>query len=128
MLQHLADVLVQPLAELFRQLATEPGVPAHWRNQAAFKEGKSLEKLSDIQGALVTYYGVIEGGARPDLQHEFFWFYKAGFNAAHLLEEAKDWKSAAAVYRQLAAIGGTRSEEAKTRLTQLRLEHFLWEE
>ena len=114
--------------EFFEQLATEPGVPAHWRNQAAFKKGKSLEKLSDIQGALATYYAVIEEGARPDLQHEFFWFYKAGFNAAHLLEEANDWKAAAAVYRKLAAVGGTRSEEAKTRMTQIRLEHFLWEE
>ena len=33
--------------ELFQQLATEPGVPAHWRNQAEFKKGKALEKLND---------------------------------------------------------------------------------
>ena len=114
--------------ELYEQLAGEPGVPAHWRNQAEFKKGKALEKLDDKAGALTTYYGVIEEGARPDVQHEFFWFYKAGFNAAHLLEEAKDWKSAVAVYRKLAAVGGTRSDEAKARLTQLRLEHFLWDE
>jgi TolA-binding protein len=114
--------------ELFQRLATEPGVPAHWRNQAEFKKGKSLEKLNDRPNALTTYYAVIEEGARPDQQHEFFWFYKAGFSAAHLLEEASDWKSAVAVYRKLAAVGGTRSEEAKTRLTQLRLEHFLWDE
>ena len=114
--------------ELYDQLATEPGVPAHWRNQAEFKKGKALEKLNDQASALATYYGVIEKGARPDVQHEFFWFYKAGFNAAHLLEEANDWKSAVAVYRKLAAVGGTRSDEAKARLTQLRLEHFLWDE
>jgi tetratricopeptide (TPR) repeat protein len=114
--------------ELYQQLATDPGVPAHWRNQAEFKKGKSLEKLNDKSAALTTYYSVIEEGARPDLQHEFFWFYKAGFNAARLLEEASDWKSAVAVYRKLAAVGGTRSEEAKARLTQVRLEHFLWEE
>jgi TolA-binding protein len=114
--------------QLYEQLATEPGVPAHWRNQAEFKKGKALEKLNDKQAALTTYYRVLEEGARPDLQHEFFWFYKAGFNAAHLLEEANDWKSAVAVYRKLAAVGGTRSDEAKARLTQLRLEHFLWEE
>jgi tetratricopeptide (TPR) repeat protein len=118
----------QHAIELYEQLATEPGVPAHWRNQAEFKKGKAQEKLNDKPGALTTYYGVIEKGARPDVQHEFFWFYKAGFNAAHLLEEANDWKSAVAVYRKLAAVGGTRSDEAKTRLTQLRLEHFLWDE
>jgi tetratricopeptide (TPR) repeat protein len=102
--------------ELFQQLATEPGLPAHWRNQAEFKKGKSLEKLNDRPGALATYYGVIEDGAQPNKQHEFFWFYKAGFSAAHLLEEASDWESAVAVYRKLAAVGGTRSDEAKTRL------------
>ncbi|MGH8092658.1 MAG: tetratricopeptide repeat protein [Chthoniobacterales bacterium] len=114
--------------EFYEQLASEPGLPAHWRNQAEFKKGKALEQLNDKADALATYYSVIEEGARPDVQHEFFWFYKAGFNAAHLLEEASDWKSAVAVYRKLVAVGGTRSDEAKARLTQLRLEHFLWEE
>jgi TolA-binding protein len=112
----------------YDQLAAEPGVPAHWRNQAEFKKGKALEKLNDKPAALTTYYGVIEDGMRSDRQHEFFWFYKAGFNAAHLLEETSDWKSAVAVYRKLAAVGGTRSDEARARLTQLRLEHFLWDE
>jgi hypothetical protein len=114
--------------ELYEQLATDSGVPAHWRNQAEFKKGKALEKLNDKPAALTTYYGVIEEGLRSDRPHEFFWFYKAGFNAAHLLEETNDWKSAVAVYRKLAAVGGTRSDEAKARLTQLRLEHFLWDE
>jgi hypothetical protein len=114
--------------ELYERLATESGVPPHWRNQAEFKKGKALEKLNDKPAALTTYYGVVEQGTRADRQREFFWFYKAGFNAAHLLEEANDWKSAVAVYRKLGAVGGTRSDEAKARLTQLRLEHFLWEE
>jgi TolA-binding protein len=114
--------------EFYQQLASDQGVPAHWRNQAEFKKGKALEKLNDKAAALTTYYDVLEEGARPDVQHEFFWFYKAGFNAAHLLEETNDWKSAVAVYRTLAAVGGVRSDEAKARLTQLRLQHFLWEE
>jgi tetratricopeptide (TPR) repeat protein len=113
---------------LYEQLANDPGVPAHWRNQAEFKKGKALEQVNDRAAALTTYYSVIEEGGRPELQHEFFWFYKAGFNAAHLLEQTNDWKGAVAVYRKLAAAGGTRSDEAKARLTQLRLEHFLWDE
>lgn len=114
--------------ELYDQLANEPGVPVHWRHQAEFKKGKALEKLNDKPAALTTYYNVIEDAMRSERQHEFFWFYKAGFGAAHLLEETRDWKSAVAVYRKLAAVGGRRSDEAKARLTQLRLEHFLWEE
>ena len=53
--------------------------------------------------ALTTYYSVIEEGVRPELQHDFFWFYKAGFNAAHLLEETNDWKSGG---RGLSKTGG----------------------
>ena len=48
--------------------------------------------------------------------------------ADQVVPTAKDWQAAVAVYRKLAAVGGTRSDEAKARLTQLRLEHFLWEE
>ena len=114
--------------DLYQQLASEPGVPAHWRNQAEFKKGKALEKLDNKPAALATYYSVLDETASPERQHEFFWYYKAGFSAAHLLEETSDWKAAVAVYRKLAAVGGARSEEAKTRLTQLRLEHFLWDE
>jgi TolA-binding protein len=114
--------------ELYDQLAAEPGVSAHWRNQAEFKKGKALEQLHDRTAALTTYYGILEETMRPDKPREFFWFYKAGFNAAQLLEENSDWKSAVAVYRKLAAAGGARSDEAKARLTQLRLEHFLWED
>ena len=112
----------------YEQLAADPGVLDHWRNQAEFKKGKALEKLDDQPAALTTYYGVVEEGIRADQQREFFWFYKAGFNAGHLLEESKDWKGAVAVYRKLAGAGGMRSDEAKARLTQLRLEHFLWDE
>jgi TolA-binding protein len=114
--------------ELYDQLAAEPGVSAHWRNQAEFKKGKALEQLHDRTAALTTYYGILEETMRPDKPREFFWFYKAGFNAAQLLEENNDWKSAVAIYRKLVAAGGARSDEAKARLTQLRLEHFLWED
>jgi hypothetical protein len=53
-----------------------------------------------------------------------FWYYKAGFNAARLLEEDSKWESAVAIYDKLVAAGGGRSEEAKARLNNIRLEHF----
>jgi hypothetical protein len=85
-----------------------------------------LEKKSDRANALATFYKILEEDARPDRRRELFWYYKAGFNAARLLEEDSKWESAAAIYEKLAAAGGSRSEEAKGRLTNLRLEHFLW--
>jgi TolA-binding protein/thioredoxin-like negative regulator of GroEL len=116
----------QRAIEIYDQLASDKDEPVHWRNQALFKKGLCLEKKSDRANALATFYKILEEDAWPDRRRELFWYYKAGFNAARLLEEDSKWESAAAIYEKLAAAGGSRSEEAKGRLTNLRLEHFLW--
>jgi hypothetical protein len=115
----------QRAIEAYDKLAADRDAPAHWRNQALFKKGLCLEKKADRAGALGSFYAVLDEGMRPDRPHEFFWFYKAGFNAGQLLEADAKWESAAAVYEKLAAAGGTRSDEARERLDRLRLEHFL---
>ena len=112
---------------IYDQLASQKGIPPHWQNQALFKKGVCLEKLGDRVGALETFYEIIEQEQRPDRTREFFWYYKAGFNAGRLLEEDSKWESAASVYQNLTSAGGTRSDEAKARLSRLRLEHFLWD-
>jgi len=118
----------QRAIEAYDKLAPDKDAPAHWRNQALFKKGLCLEKKADRAAALASFYTVLDEGMRPDRPHEFFWFYKAGFNAGQLLEADAKWESAAAVYEKLASAGGTRSEEAKERLDRLRLEHFLRQE
>jgi outer membrane protein assembly factor BamD (BamD/ComL family) len=115
----------QRAIEAYDRLAEDREAPAHWRNQALFKKGLCLEKKSDRTGALASFYAILEEGTRSERPHEFFWFYKAGFNAAQLLEADSKWQSAAAVYEKLAAAGGSRSNEARERLDRLRLEHFL---
>lgn len=114
--------------EMYGQLAAQTDAATHWHNQALFKKGMCLEKLNAPADALATFYEIIEDGSRPDRRREFFWFYKAGFNAARLLEEQSSWKPAAAIYEKLAFAGGGRSEEAKARLNRIRLEHFLWDQ
>jgi outer membrane protein assembly factor BamD (BamD/ComL family) len=116
----------QRALEIYEQLASDKNTPIHWRNQALFKKALCLEKRNDRPGALATFYKVLEDEARPDRRSELFWYYKAGFNAARLLEDDSKWESAVAVYEKLAAAGGSRSEEARARLNRLRLEHFLW--
>ena len=118
----------QRAIEAYDKLAADREAPAHWRNQALFKKGLCLEKKADRTGALATFYAVLDEGTRPDRPHEFFWFYKAGFNAGQLLEADAKWESAAAIYEKLAAAGGTRASEARERLDRLRLEHFLRQE
>jgi TolA-binding protein len=116
----------QRALEIYEQLASGDDTPIHWRNQALFKKALCQEKKNDRPGAIATFYKVLEDEARPDRRSELFWYYKAGFNAARLLEDDSKWESAAAIYERLAAAGGSRSEEAKARLNRLRLEHFLW--
>jgi TolA-binding protein len=114
--------------EVYDQLGSQKDAPPHWRNQALFKKGICLEKLDDRDNALATFYKIIEEETRFGRQREFFWYYKAGFNAARLLEDDSKWQPAAVVYQKLVSAGGARSDEAKSRLSRLRLEHFLWEQ
>ena len=116
----------QRAIEIYDQLASDKNEPSHWHNQALFKKALCLEKKDDRAGALETFYKILDDETREYGQRELFWYYKAGFNAARLLEEDSKWESAAAIYERLAAVGGNRSEEAKARLNHLRLEHFLW--
>jgi tetratricopeptide (TPR) repeat protein len=100
-------------------------VPEEWKQRALYQKGKCLEKLGRPDEALATYYDVlaVEAGKGDQL-----WFFRAGFDAGLILEDRRSWASAAAVYEKLANTRGARSEEAKNRLSRLRLEHFLWPE
>ena len=118
----------QRARELYDQLASDRDGTSHWRKQALFKKGLCLEKETNRDAALATFYDVIQETTDARATGELFWFYKAGFSAARLLEEGAKWESAAAIYQKLVAIGGARSEEARQRLDRIRLEHFLWEE
>src|SRR4029077_12967371 len=118
----------QRAIEAYDRLAADREAPAHWRNQALFKKGLCLEKKADRAGALSSFHTILEEGTRQDRPREFFWFYKAGFNAGQLLEADSKWQAAAAIYEKLASAGGSRSSEARERLDRLRLEHFLRQE
>ena len=118
----------QRAIESYDRLVADREAPAHWRNQALFKKGLCLEKKSDRAGALASFYTILEEATRTERPREFFWFYKAGFNAGQLLEADSKWDAAASIYERLASAGGTRSTEARERLDRLRLEHFLRQE
>ncbi len=96
-----------------------------WRNQALFKKAKRSNSLVEQPEALVAYYDVLQRSMAAD--REYFWLYKAGFDAARLLEQQEQWKSAVSIYEKMAAFDGPRSAEARDRLRQLRLDRFLWE-
>jgi tetratricopeptide (TPR) repeat protein len=119
---------IDKAAAVFDQVAAFPGVTPDWRNQAMYKKGKCLEKLGRVNETLATYYDILDapqGGGRVP---EYFWFYKAGFDAAHILEGQQQWQAAVGIYKKIAAVEGPQAADAKARASQIQLEHFLWEE
>lgn len=114
--------------EVYDELAASAEKQVQWRSQALFKKGVCQEKQANKTEALASFFQVLDSEVRPDRANELFWFYKAGFNAARLLEDSSKWQSAVSIYERLAVAGGPRSDEAKARLSRLRMEHFLWQE
>ncbi len=108
------------------RLAAEPNVPSRWRNQALVKIGAASEKLGELPAALASYHSVL--ATKSETEPEFFWFYKAGFDAARILENENKAAEAIVIYERLAATDGPRAEEARQRINSLRLENFLWED
>ena len=110
---------------VYDSLAALPEVTPAWRNQALYKKGRAFELLDRQPEALAAYYDVLDKTVTEG--REFFWFYKAGFDAAHLFEQQSNWKAAIGVYQKMAKLEGPRAAEAKARLSQLRLEKFIWD-
>lgn len=113
-------------AEIWRSLADTPGVSPGRADEALAKAGLALEMAGRREEAIQTLYRVFIDS--PAGQDGGFWFYKAGFDAARMLEEDKAWKEAIAVYEKLAGSGGPRSAEAREKANRLRLANFLWED
>ncbi len=110
----------------WQTIASDPAASSSWKNQALTKMGAAYQKLSDPSAALNCYYSVFSQGQQGE--PEYFWFYKAGFEAGSLLESQKLWNEAIAVYEKIGAVDGPRAEEARNRVNALRLENFIWED
>ncbi|MEO8204715.1 MAG: tetratricopeptide repeat protein [Chthoniobacterales bacterium] len=116
----------QKAADAFFLVGRNPEASPTWRNQALTKAAQALEKTGDKQGALAAFYDVLN--APRTEQPEYFWYYKAGFDAGELLEADHSWKEAIAIYEKMAKPEGPRSQEAKARVNKLRLKNLIWEE
>jgi len=118
---------------VFEELAGDEKAPLRWRNQALYKKAKALEQLNRRAAALEAYYDLLEQTVNVEVgsdavpEREYFWFYKAGFDAARRFEEKRDWRAAIGIYEKMTKLDGPRATEARERTKQLRLEHFIWE-
>ena len=69
-----------------------------------------------------------QGGVSTQELPEWKWFYRAGREAARLLESRSQWAAVVAVYKKLAAADGPMKSDFETQLSHLRLEHYIWED
>lgn len=117
-------------AGAFDQLAKTSGASLAWRRLALTKKGRALEKAGDADAALVAYDQTLNAEAQPGEtpRPEWTWFYRAGYDAAKLLEAREDWPAVVAIYKKLAAADGPSRAEFDALLRQRRLEHFIWDE
>jgi TolA-binding protein len=113
---------------LYDQVANDPEASAPWRNQALYKKGRCLAKQGFNDKALEAFYDVLNtrSGAAQQ-QPDFFWFEKAGFDAAAMLEAKAQWQGAILILEKVAQAAGPRGPEAQKAADQLRLEHFVWD-
>ena len=121
----------------FDQLQNTPGASLLWRRQALVQKGAALEKMREPDAALAAYDDALNAPDPPpavagsvnaqDLP-EWKWFYRAGREAARLLESRAQWAAVAAVYKKLAAADGPMKNDFEDQLNRLRLEHYIWEE
>jgi tetratricopeptide (TPR) repeat protein len=109
----------------YDQVIATDGASPTWKNQAAYKKAKTLEQQDKRDAALVILYDILKANATS--ARETFWFAKAGFDAAALVESRQQWRSAVGIYEKMAAVPGPHAEQARQRIRKLRLEHFLWD-
>jgi tetratricopeptide (TPR) repeat protein len=108
----------------YRALAVVAQDALFWKTQALYKAAKAREETAPDEALsslreLITF---------PDngKKGEDFWVYRAGFDAARILEKRKEWGEAVGVYESLERRKGSGANEAAARARQLRLENFLW--
>lgn len=122
-----AEVFAAAVA-LYDQIASDPEATAPWRDQALYKKGRCLRKQGFNDRALAAFDDVLYGPSTASQQQpDFFWFDKAGFEAADMLEDKAQWPGAISILEKVAQAGGPRSAEAQKDADQLRLEHFVWD-
>ena len=117
----------------FDQLKDTAGASLLWRRQALTQKGDALEKMGEGDAALAAYYDALNAPEPPassgaPASPEWTWFYRAGYDAARLLEARSQWTAAVAIYRKLAAADGPMKSEYENLLNRRQLEHFIWTE
>lgn len=114
----------------YKVVTQYPDAPLDAVLQAAFKAGRTLEKMDRVDEALAYYYTEVidrhRQAARQGIWHNEAsnaWFARAVFQSADLQQERSEWESAIRILRHLAVSGVQGSREARDRIRRIEREH-----
>lgn len=103
-----------------------------WKHRLHYLRGQAYENMKETSEAFKSYYDVIitaqPAGAQNNQPEEWLWFYRCGFKALAMLENAQRWESSVKVAKRIAAFNGPRAEEAAKRADDLAKKHMIWSE
>ncbi len=115
---------------VFRSVMRLPKASRYWRARAGVLLSQCLQRIEKSNEALETCIDVVDFTREvmePFTTRELDWLYRAGFLAVEILENQKQWDTAAKMADRLAQTNGVRSAEARERANRIRLEHFIWD-
>jgi len=107
-------------------LLASPEAGPMWTNQAAYKKARVLLQLGRDADALIALNQILDRNSGPG-PRETFWLSRAGFDAARLLEDQQQWKSAIGIYQKMSKIPGPHVPQATQRIKALQLQHFIYD-
>ncbi len=118
---------------IYDELASHTNAVLELRLQAAFKSGRTRQRVQRNDEAFERYYaGVIlpfleaRRRGQPLNEPSVAWFTRAAFEAASLLEAKGRWREAIRLYERVADAGVPAAPEARRRSDTLRREHWQW--
>ncbi|MFK5920674.1 MAG: tetratricopeptide repeat protein [Verrucomicrobiota bacterium] len=118
----------------FDSILSESKASLSWRNQAAVRKAKCLERLGRVDDALSTYHDVVKSDRLSKSTNtnapvaQVDWFFRAGLGAIRLFREKKEWQNAIHIADSLANSGSPRAIEAAKLADYIRLKHFIWDQ
>ncbi|MFQ3671294.1 MAG: tetratricopeptide repeat protein [Verrucomicrobiia bacterium] len=125
------EPLSRALDSLAAVLASPDATVAH-RNEAGTLRGEILLRQKKTSEALEAFLDVVYGRlfdqSTGNAQPEYFWFIRAGTQAARIKLEQDDPRGAVAIYRILERLGGPSRKVFRDTIDDLRSRHFIWED
>jgi tetratricopeptide (TPR) repeat protein len=119
---------LQKALQTFTELLAVEGLPPQTREKVLYRRAKVYEKLGRTDSAIKEYMDIVysyddalKQGKAPD----WYYFARAGYDAAHLFLMNKQERLAARTYERLAAAGIPTASEARQRAREIRQAHGL---